>query len=226
MVMDLDLLQKAIGHRFGNPDLLREALTHRSFGLPHNERLEYLGDSVLNCVVSGELFTRFPDLKEGELSRLRAHHVRQESLHLAARALDLGNYLRMGEGELKSGGFARPSILADAFEALIGAVYVDAGYEVAQSVLRRLLETQLGESAAESSGKDPKTMLQEHLQGLRLDLPRYSVVSTKGAAHDQQFEVECLVDSLAVRTVGSGTSRRAAEQEAAQRAYEKIAHER
>jgi ribonuclease-3 len=224
--MDLDRLQKTIGYRFDNPELLREALTHRSFGLPHNERLEYLGDSVLNCVVSGELFTRFPDLKEGELSRLRAHHVRQESLHLAARALDLGTYLRMGEGELKSGGFTRPSILADAFEAMVGAVYIDAGFEVAQSVLRRLLDTQLGESTEESSAKDPKTTLQEHLQGLRLELPKYSVVSTKGATHEQQFEVECLVDSLSIRTIGSGTSRRAAEQEAAQRAYEKISRER
>src|ERR1035437_2114865 len=174
--MDLDRLQEVIGYRFVNADLLREALTHRSFGQPHNERLEFLGDSVLNCAVSGELFCRYRDLKEGELSRLRAHHVRQESLYRVARKLDLGSFLRLGEGELKSGGFTRPSILADAFEALIGAVYLDGGY---------------------------------------------SVVSTKGAAHDQEFEVECLVDGLSVRTLGSGSSRRVAEQQAAQRAFEK-----
>ena len=221
-MMDLDRLQESIGYRFNNPDLLREALTHRSFGQPHNERLEFLGDSVLNCVVSVELFSRFQGLKEGKLSRLRAHHVRQESLHQAARVLDLGSCLRLGEGELKSGGHTRPSILADAFEALVGAVYMDGGYQVSQSVLRRLLGAHLGENTAESFGKDPKTLLQEHLQGMRVELPRYTVVSTRGAAHDQKFTVECLVEALAVRTLGSGSSRRAAEQEAAQRAFEKI----
>src|ERR1035437_10386833 len=214
--MDLDRLQEVIGYRFVNADLLREALTHRSFGQPHNERLEFLGDSVLNCAVSGELFCRYRDLKEGELSRLRAHHVRQESLYRVARKLDLGSFLRLGEGELKSGGCTRPSILADAFEALIGAVYLDGGFSVAQSVLRKLLEAPLRESDPDSFGKDPKTLLQEHLQGRRLGLPRYSVVSTKGAAHDQEFEVECLVDGLSVRTLGSGSSRRVAEQQAAQ----------
>lgn len=224
--MDLDRLQEVIGYRFVNADLLREALTHRSFGQPHNERLEFLGDSVLNCAVSGELFCRYRDLKEGELSRLRAHHVRQESLYRVARKLDLGSFLRLGEGELKSGGCTRPSILADAFEALIGAVYLDGGFSVAQSVLRKLLEAPLRESDPDSFGKDPKTLLQEHLQGRRLGLPKYSVVSTKGAAHDQEFEVECLVDGLSVRTLGSGSSRRVAEQQAAQRAFEKIVYDR
>ena len=224
--MDWDRLQEVIGYRFSNAGLLREALTHRSFAQPHNERLEFLGDSVLNCVVSGELFSRYGDLKEGELSRLRAHHVRQESLFGVARKLDLGRFLLLGEGELKSGGGTRPSILADAFEALIGAVYQDGGFAEAQTVLRKLLEAPLRESDPDSFGKDPKTLLQEHLQGRRLGLPRYSVVSTKGAAHDQEFEVECLVDGLSVRTLGSGSSRRAAEQQAAQRAFEKIVHGR
>ncbi|OFZ96483.1 MAG: ribonuclease III [Betaproteobacteria bacterium RIFCSPLOWO2_02_FULL_62_17] len=224
--MDLNRLQEVIGYRFENADLLREALTHRSFGQPHNERLEFLGDSVLNCVVSGELFSRYRDLKEGELSRLRAHHVRQESLYRVARKLDLGCFLLLGEGELKSGGITRPSILADAFEALIGAVYLDGGFPVAQSVLRKLLEAPLRENDAESFGKDPKTLLQEHLQGRRLGLPKYSVVSTRGAAHDQEFEVECLVDGLSLRTLGSGSSRRVAEQQAAQRAFEKIVNGR
>jgi ribonuclease-3 len=224
--MDLDRLQDAIGYRFGNADLLREALTHRSFGQPHNERLEFLGDSVLNCVISAELFSRYGDLKEGELSRLRAHHVRQESLHQAARKLGLGNCLRLGEGELKSGGFTRPSILADAFEALVGAVYLDGGFAVTQTMLRRVLEAALRESDTEAFEKDPKTLLQEHLQGRKLSLPKYSVVSTRGAAHDQQFDVECLIEALSVRTLGSGANRRAAEQEAAQRAFEKINRDR
>jgi ribonuclease-3 len=225
-MMDLNRLQELIGYRFENVDLLREALTHRSFGQPHNERLEFLGDSILNCVVSGELFSRYRDLKEGELSRLRAHHVRQESLYRVARELDLGSFLLLGEGELKSGGVTRPSMLADAFEALLGAVYLDGGFAVAQAVLRKLLEVPLRESDPDSFGKDPKTLLQEHLQGRRLGLPKYSVVATKGAAHDQEFEVECLVDGLSVRTLGSGSSRRVAEQMAAQRAFEKIVHGR
>ena len=224
--MDLNRLQEVIGYRFENIDLLREALTHRSFGQPHNERLEFLGDSVLNCVVSAELFSRYRDLKEGELSRLRAHHVRQDSLYRIARKLDLGRFLLLGEGELKSGGITRPSMLADAFEALIGAVYLDGGFPVVQSVLRKLLEAPLREDDADSFGKDPKTLLQEHLQGRRLGLPKYSVVSTRGAAHDQEFEVECLVDGLSLRTLGSGSSRRVAEQQAAQRAFEKIVNGR
>lgn len=222
--MNLDRLQELIGYRFVNAGFLREALTHRSYGQPHNERLEFLGDSILNCVVSGELYSRFPELKEGELSRLRAHHVRQESLYRIAQKLELGSFLLLGEGELKSGGYSRPSMLADAFEALIGAVYLDGGFVVTQSVLRALFEAPLRESDPDSFGKDPKTMLQEYLQGRRLGLPRYAVVATRGAAHDQEFEVECLIDSLSVRTLGSGASRRVAEQQAAQRAFEKIVH--
>jgi ribonuclease-3 len=220
--MDLERLQREIGYRFSRPELLREALTHRSYGTPHNERLEFLGDSVVNCIVATELFARFDKLKEGELSRLRAHLVRQEALHRVAQAMGLGGFLRLGEGELRSGGFARPSILADAVEALIGAIYIDGGFAAAQQALRVLLAEPLAEIEPESFGKDPKTRLQELLQSRHVALPRYSVVSTRGAAHDQRFEVECRVPELSVRTLGAGASRRAAEQEAAQRAFEQL----
>ncbi|OGA23819.1 MAG: ribonuclease III [Betaproteobacteria bacterium RIFCSPLOWO2_02_FULL_65_24] len=220
--MDLERLQRKIGYRFSRPELLREALTHRSHGTPHNERLEFLGDSVVNCIVATELFARFGKLKEGELSRLRAHLVRQESLHRVAQAMGLGSFLRLGEGELRSGGFARPSILADAVEALIGAIYLDGGFGAAQQALRSLLAEPLAEIEPESFGKDPKTQLQELLQSRHVPLPRYSVVSTRGAAHDQRFEIECLVPELSIRTLGAGSSRRAAEQEAARRAFQEL----
>jgi ribonuclease-3 len=220
--MDLDRLQRVLGHRFSNPQLLREALTHRSHGTPHNERLEFLGDGVLNCIVAAELYTRFPKMKEGELSRLRANLVRQESLHRVAQRIDLGAYLRLGEGELKSGGISRPSILADAVEALLGAIFLDGGFEIVRTVLLALFAEPLSDLDPRSSGKDPKTQLQEFLQARRISVPRYAVVSTLGAAHDQRFEVECQVAQLSVRTRGAGASRRAAEQDAAQRAFEQI----
>jgi ribonuclease-3 len=220
---DPERLEQSLGYRFASPDLLREALTHRSHGTPHNERLEFLGDSVLNCAVASELFGRFEALKEGELSRLRAHLVRQESLHRVAQRLELGPYLLLGEGELKSGGFSRPSILADAVEALVGAIYLDGGFEAACGVLRTLFSEQLAEIDTSSFGKDPKTRLQELLQSRHIALPKYAVVATQGAAHDQRFEVECLIDELSVRTHGAGSSRRAAEQEAARRAFDQIA---
>lgn len=220
--MRLEQLQRTIGYCFSRPELLREALTHRSHGTPHNERLEFLGDSVLNCVVAAELFARFSKLKEGELSRLRAHLVRQDSLHRVAQAIDLGSYLRLGEGELKSGGFSRPSILADALEALVGAIYLDGGFPAAQEILRALFSAALSEIDPKSLSKDPKTRLQELLQSRHIPLPKYTVVSTQGAAHDQRFEVECLIPEFSVRTIGLGSSRRAAEQEAAQRACEEI----
>jgi ribonuclease-3 len=211
-----------LGYRFQSRELLREALTHRSHGTPHNERLEFLGDSVLNCIIASELFERFSTLDEGELSRLRAHLVRQDSLHRAAQRLGLGAHLRLGEGELKSGGFARPSILADALEAVIGAIYLDAGFEAVRGVLRSLFGEPLAELDPKAFGKDPKTQLQELLQSRHIALPKYVVVGTQGAAHDQRFEVECVIANLSVRTRGSGSSRRAAEQEAARAAYEQI----
>lgn len=219
---DRDKLEAALGYRFRDPALAAQALTHRSFGSPHNERLEFLGDSVLGLVVSAAIFERFPDLREGEMSRLRAQLVRERALHDIARALDLGPHLALGEGESRSGGQARPSILADAFEAVIGAVFLDGGFEAAREVVGRLLGPALDAPVAVASTKDAKTRLQEVLQGRRLPLPTYSIVATRGAAHNQTFEVECVVESLGVRTRGEGASRRLAEQDAAERAIEEI----
>jgi len=218
----LDSLQEQLGHRFQDPRLLEQALTHRSHSTPHNERLEFLGDGVLNCIVAAELYTRFPGLKEGELSRLRASLVREERLHEIAARLALGDFLRLGDGELKSGGFRRPSILADALEALIGGVFLDGGFESAREVVLRVYRPMLDSAGPPAVGKDPKTQLQEWLQSRRYALPRYSVVATRGAAHEQRFEVECLVRELDLRTVGTGTSRRLAEQEAARAAYDQL----
>ncbi|PLX76063.1 MAG: ribonuclease III [Azoarcus sp.] len=215
-------LQRKLGHVFSDPALLLQALTHRSFGQLNNERLEFLGDSVLNCVTSIALFERFPDLKEGELSRVRASLVRQEALHRLAMDLQLGDCLRLGEGELKSGGFRRPSILADAVEAIIAAVFLDAGFEVAKTVIDRLYVPLLAEVNPAAPSKDPKTALQEWLQGRKIALPTYTMVQVLGEAHAQEFEVSCEVPKLAVRTVGRGTSRRAAEQQSAQLALTKL----
>jgi ribonuclease-3 len=217
-----DALQAGLGHRFRDGRLLAQALTHRSHSTPHNERLEFLGDGVLNCIVAAELYTRFGTLREGELSRLRASLVREQRLHELAAGLDLGDYLRLGEGELKSGGFRRPSILADALEALIGAVYLDGGFEAARAVVVRLYRPLLDTLDAKGADKDPKTQLQEWLQSRKYALPQYSVIATRGAAHDQRFEVECVVRELSLRTVGTGTSRRLAEQEAARMAFEHL----
>ncbi len=220
--MDWERLQQRIGYRFARPELLAQALTHRSHSIPHNERIEFLGDSVLNCVIAAELFQRFGDLREGELSRLRASLVRQEALHQVAQALGLGDHLRLGEGELKSGGFARPSILADAVEALIGAIFLDGGFTAAQEAIQRLYAALLTDLDPGTLGKDPKTLLQELLQARKIALPLYSVIATQGAAHSQTFEIECLIPALSVRTTGSGSSRRMAEQEAALRAFEQL----
>ena len=215
-------LQQAIAYEFEQPSLLAQALTHRSFGSPHYERLEFLGDSVLNCVIAAELCNRFGGAKEGELSRLRANLVRQATLHRIAQDLALGDYLRLGEGELKSGGHARPSILADALEALFAAVFLDGGFGAARDSILGLYRTALDELDPKATSKDAKTALQEFLQARHMAPPRYVVVSTQGAAHSQRFEVECLITELSIATRGSGSSRRVAEQEAAQRAYEQV----
>lgn len=215
-------IECALGHVFSRRELLQQALTHRSHGSSHNERVEFLGDSILNCVVAALLFERFPELREGELSRLRATLVRQETLSEIARTLSLGDYLLLGEGELKSGGFRRPSILADALEALFGAIFLDAGFERARAVIARIYQPQLAGIDPRNPAKDPKTALQELLQGRRLPLPQYVLQLTRGEAHEQEFEIECRVPLLDVCAVGSGGSRRAAEQEAARRAYEMI----
>jgi ribonuclease-3 len=215
-------LEQALGHRFLDVSLLLTALTHRSHSLPHNERLEFLGDSILNGVVARQLFDRFPELPEGDLSRLRANLVRQDSLHQLALKLSLGNFLRLGEGELKSGGNQRPSILADTLEALFGAVWLDAGYDAASAVIVRLYSDMLAAIAPGQPIKDAKTRLQEHLQGRRLALPKYALTATEGEAHAQHFKISCAIDALNIRTEGSGGSRRAAEQMAAERALESL----
>jgi len=215
-------LEAALGHGFGRPELLRQALTHRSFGSPHNERLEFLGDSVLNCVIAAALYRSFATLREGELSRLRASLVRQETLADIARSLGLGEMLQLGEGELKSGGAQRSSILADALEAVFGAVHVDAGFDAARMVIECLYQPALARIDPSDAGKDPKTALQEILQGRHLPLPRYTLLATRGEAHAQQFDIECLIPELGIRTTGSGGSRRIAEQQAAQGALAEI----
>jgi ribonuclease-3 len=218
--MSLPSIEHAIGYVFGSRGILDQALTHRSFGAQHNERLEFLGDSVLNCVIAQALYERFTEVREGDLSRLRANLVRQETLAEIAQGLGLGGQLRLGEGELKSGGFRRPSILADALEAVFGAVFVDGGFEQARQTILRLYEPSFANLDPHRSGKDAKTTLQEFLQGRRLALPQYQLRNTRGEAHAQEFEVECLIPELGISTTGCGPSRRAAEQEAARRAYE------
>ncbi len=209
-------LEARIGHRFKSSALLEQALTHRSFGSSHNERLEFLGDGVLDCVVAEELYARFPELPEGALSRLRANLVRQASLAGVARAIGLSGFMKLGEGELASGGAERPSILADGLEAVYGAVFLDGGYDAARATILRTLGDALGRLDAAAPAKDAKTRLQELLQGRRNKLPEYRVVATKGAAHKQTFEVECMVAELDLRATGSGSSRREAEQKAAE----------
>ena len=211
----LGALERALGHTFRSAALARQALTHRSHGSPHNERLEFLGDGLLNCAVATLLYERFPQRNEGELSRLRAQLVNQSALCEVAARLGLGERLLLGEGELKSGGFRRPSILADALEALLGAIYLDAGFEAVRAAVERLLGPELEAADAQPVHKDPKTALQELLQGRKLALPRYVVIAVEGEAHDQTFRVECRVDELDIAEIGKGPSRRAAEQDAA-----------
>lgn len=213
---DLSGLQRRLGHTFADPALLRRALTHRSHAADHNERLEFVGDGLLNCVVAILLYERLPGLPEGDLSRLRAGLVNQSSLHGVAQSLELGDELLLGEGELKSGGFRRPSILADGFEALLGAVYADAGFDAVRGVVERHFADRIDRLSEAPPAKDPKTALQEDLQGRRLPLPRYSVLAVGGEAHRQVFRVECRVEELGVAGVGEGASRRAAEQQAAE----------
>lgn len=220
--MDLKLLQDRLGHTFKDAALLQQALTHRSHSGLHNERLEFLGDSVLNCVVASLLFERYNKIDEGDLSRLRANLVKQQSLYEIAQRLELSQFLRLGEGELKSGGFRRPSILADTLEALFGATFLDAGFNAARDVIRALYIPILDTVDPKTLGKDAKTLLQEFLQGKKLALPQYNVVATHGAAHNQEFEIECLVPKLDIQVFGTGGSRRAGEQAAAKLALEAV----
>jgi ribonuclease-3 len=211
----LSALQARLQHRFSEPQLLSRALTHRSFSADHNERLEFLGDSVLNLAVAALLYDRLGALPEGDLSRVRASLVRQETLHQLAVALGLAEVIRLGEGESRSGGNRRPSILADALEAVIGAVHLDAGFAAAEALVRRLFADVEINPAMAAAAKDPKTELQEWLQGRRMKLPVYRIAATLGAAHKQTFDVECEIPELGVSERGIGASRRAGEQAAA-----------
>ena len=212
---NLSALQDRLQHRFADPQLLERALTHRSFSAQHNERLEFLGDSVLNLAVAALLYGRLANLPEGDLSRVRANLVKQETLHQVAVTLGLPQVIRLGEGESRSGGNKRPSILADALEAIIGAVHLDAGYPAAESLVHRLFESVEITPQMPAAGKDPKTELQEWLQGRKMKLPIYRVAATLGAAHKQTFDVECEVPELGAVERGIGASRRAGEQAAA-----------
>lgn len=210
-------LQKRLGYRFADAELLQRALTHRSFGADHNERLEFLGDSVLSLAVSGLLYERFSGSDEGDLTRVRAHLVREDSLHRAALVMGLPELLRLSEGETRGGGALRPSILADAVEAIIGAIFVDGGYAPAQALVEQLFGEVIQATEAESWSKDAKTELQEWLQARRVAVPAYRIAQTRGQPHEQTFEVECSVATLGLAERGEGRSRRAAEQQAAKR---------
>lgn len=208
-------LQRRLQHEFSNATLLTQALTHRSFSSDHYERLEFLGDSVLNLAVSDLLYTRLGSLPEGDLSRVRANLVKQDTLHQLAVSLCLPDVMRLGEGEVRSGGQKRPSILADTLEAIIGAVYLDGGFAAAQALVFRLFESVEINPTMDAIGKDPKTELQEWLQGRKMKLPLYKVVATIGAAHKQSFDVECEIPELRLTERGIGGSRRSGEQAAA-----------
>ena len=220
--MDAAELCTLTGYRFQDAALLERALTHRSFSGVHNERLEFLGDGVLNCAVAAELYRRFPALPEGELSRLRAHLVNQPTLAALATKCKLGAMLRLGEGEQRSGGTQRPSIIADALEAVLGAIFIDGGFDAARDAVSRLYADLLAEADPLVLGKDAKTRLQEWLQARRLPLPLYTVIGKLGEAHAQTFEVACSIEAHDLRTTGVGPSRRAAEQVAAQAACDQL----
>ena len=214
-MLDLDVLESRIGYAFKNRALLERARTHRSFSADHNERLEFLGDSVLNCVVGHALFLRDKHFTEGDLSRVRANLVCEKTLSQVAERLGVSDFLRMGEGEMRNGGAHRPSILADATEAIFGAVFQDGGFEAAKGVVLKLYDPILDGLTPEQLSKDPKTRLQEWLQGLHLPRPTYTVVDIQGQAHNQSFTAACSIASMDVQTRGVARSRRAAEQEAA-----------
>lgn len=218
----LNALQERLGHQFSDSGLLRRALTHKSFGVEQNERLEFLGDSVLNLAVSDLLYRQFARNDEGDLTRVRAHLVRQDTLHKLALTLHLPEVLRMSEGEAKGGGAQRPSILADALEAIIGAVYLDSGFDAARALVLRLFEPLVAETTSEVWRKDAKTALQEWLQGRKLPLPSYRIEATKGKAHAQVFVVVCELATQGWSVSGEGASRRAAEQVAAQLALDRL----
>ena len=221
--MSLDnLIKNGIGYQFNNSALLAQALTHRSYSGNNNERLEFLGDSVLNFIIAHQLYLRFPKLPEGDLSRLRAQLVKESSLAEIAFDLNLGDQLKLGEGELKSAGWRRPSILADALEAIVGAVYSDGGFLNAEQLVLKLYTEKLENIDPKIIDKDAKSQLQEYLQGKKIELPEYSVLAIDGEAHAQTFKMQCVIAKLNISSIGEGSSRRIAEQQAAQSALERI----
>lgn len=219
---DLDRLQRRIGYEFKQPDYLLLALTHRSFGNQNNERLEFLGDSIVNMVIAEHLFLHFEKAREGQLSRLRARMVKGVTLAEIGREFDLGKYLRLGSGELKSGGYRRESILADTVESIIGAIYLDSDFDTCREQVLRWFEHRLQNLNLQDTQKDPKTRLQEYLQSRQYPLPKYDVISVDGEAHAQTFHVSCALPSLDRKTTGVGSSRRLAEQQAARSALKAL----
>ncbi len=224
MTSPLSALCRELDYRFTEAGLLEDALTHRSAGGANYERLEFLGDAVLNFVIAAELYQRYPRATEGDLSRLRASLVRRETLAQIAQSLRMGAYLTLGYGEIKSGGQQRESTLADALEAVIGAIYLDGGVEASRKVLQSLYQTRLSEMPEAITLKDPKTRLQEYLQSRRLPPPQYNLAQVSGEAHAQMFKIECSVPGLPAAQ-GVGSSRRKAEQEAARKALELLQHD-
>ncbi|MBF9001631.1 MULTISPECIES: ribonuclease III [Vibrio] len=222
MTSPINQLEKKLGYTFQNSELINLALTHRSANGKHNERLEFLGDSILSFVVADDLYHRFPKVNEGDMSRMRATLVRGNTLAELGREFGLGDYLKLGPGELKSGGYRRDSILADAVEAIIGAIYLDSDIEVVRGIILSWYKSRLESIQPGVSQKDPKTRLQEFLQGRRKPLPVYTVTNIKGEAHNQEFTVSCEVAGVGEPVIGKGTSRRKAEQAAAETALEQL----
>ncbi len=220
--MALSVFNRQLDYTFKNPKLLEQALTHRSYSGINNERLEFLGDGALNFIIAHQLYLRFSKLSEGDLSRLRAQMVKEATLSEIAFTLNLGDALKLGEGELKSAGWRRPSILADALEAIIGAVYLDGGYAAAEALVIKLYASLFDNIDPKVIGKDSKSLLQEILQARKIDTPNYQVIAIEGEAHAQIFRVECVIAKLNLKTAGEGISRRAAEQQAAQSALAEI----
>ena len=216
----LSQLQQKIGYSFSDISLLETAMTHRSARMKNNERSEFLGDSILGFIIADHLFHQFPGADEGQLSRLRASLVKKETLASIGKSLSIGNYLKLGQGELRSGGHTRDSILADAVEAVIAAIYLDAGYQKARDFIFELFKEKLEEVTLEKGRKDPKTRLQEYLQSHSIELPVYEIVESSGPQHRQQFKVSCAIKQEKLVTIGSGSSRRKAEQDAASRMLE------
>lgn len=220
MTIKLEKLTQKLGYTFKDQSLLEAALSHRSIGNQNYERLEFLGDAILNFVIAAELFGRYPKAREGELSRLRANLVNGETLAILAKEFKVGECLRLGVGELKSGGFQRQSILADAMEAIIGAIYLDADLKTCQQQIKNWFTSRLDNITNFSVLKDSKTQLQEYLQAQKLPLPEYKILTIEGEAHAQTFNIECRVSGLSHVTAGTGSSRRKAEQQAAQKLLE------